>query len=63
MLLMSVQLQLHVQVQMGEGGFAIVYLAEQTEPVKRRVALKIAVGRVASHVLAAVGDAKIRTTR
>ncbi|MCZ6543505.1 MAG: serine/threonine-protein kinase, partial [Planctomycetota bacterium] len=27
--------------QIGEGGFAIVYLAEQTEPVKRRVALKI----------------------
>ena len=26
---------------LGEGGFAIVYLAEQTEPVKRRVALKI----------------------
>ena len=27
--------------QIGEGGFAVVYLAEQTEPVKRRVALKI----------------------
>ncbi|MCH8151743.1 MAG: serine/threonine protein kinase [Planctomycetes bacterium] len=27
--------------QIGEGGFAIVYLVEQTEPVKRRVALKI----------------------
>ena len=27
--------------QIGEGGFAIVYLAEQIEPVKRRVALKI----------------------
>ncbi len=26
---------------LGEGGFAVVYLAEQTEPVKRRVALKI----------------------
>ena len=27
--------------QVGEGGFAVVYLAEQTEPVRRRVALKI----------------------
>ena len=27
--------------QIGEGGFAIVYLAEQTEPVKRTVALKL----------------------
>ena len=27
--------------QLGEGGFAVVYLAEQTEPVKRRVALKL----------------------
>jgi len=26
---------------LGEGGFAVVYLAEQREPVKRRVALKI----------------------
>ena len=26
---------------LGEGGFAVVYLAEQTEPVQRRVALKI----------------------
>jgi serine/threonine protein kinase/Tfp pilus assembly protein PilF len=26
---------------LGEGGFAVVYLAEQQEPVKRRVALKI----------------------
>ena len=26
---------------LGEGGFAVVYLAEQTEPVRRRVALKI----------------------
>ena len=25
----------------GEGGFGIVFLAEQTEPVKRRVALKV----------------------
>ena len=27
--------------KIGEGGFGIVYVAEQTEPVKRRVALKI----------------------
>ena len=27
--------------EIGEGGFGIVYLAEQTEPVRRRVALKI----------------------
>ena len=26
---------------LGEGGFAVVYLAEQTEPVRRRVALKV----------------------
>ena len=27
--------------QIGEGGFGTVYLAEQTEPVKRQVALKV----------------------
>src|SRR5262245_41308306 len=27
--------------QVGEGGFGIVYLAEQTEPVRRKVALKV----------------------
>ena len=27
--------------QIGEGGFGVVYMAEQTKPVKRRVALKI----------------------
>jgi len=27
--------------RLGEGGFGVVYLAEQTEPVRRRVALKI----------------------
>src|SRR5262245_31534672 len=27
--------------QIGEGGFGVVYLAEQTEPVRRRVALKV----------------------
>ena len=30
-----------IREQIGEGGFAIVYLAEQTEPVARTVALKI----------------------
>ncbi|MFN5661076.1 MAG: protein kinase, partial [Planctomyces sp.] len=28
-------------VRIGEGGFGTVYMAEQTEPVRRRVALKI----------------------
>jgi len=27
--------------QVGEGGFGVVFMAEQTHPVKRRVALKI----------------------
>ena len=27
--------------EIGEGGFGVVYMAEQTEPVERRVALKI----------------------
>src|SRR5262245_61568884 len=27
--------------QIGEGGFGIVFLAEQTEPVRRKVALKV----------------------
>jgi eukaryotic-like serine/threonine-protein kinase len=27
--------------QLGEGGMGIVYLAEQTEPIKRKVALKV----------------------
>src|SRR5262249_14442655 len=27
--------------QIGEGGFGIVYMAEQTQPVRRKVALKI----------------------
>ncbi len=30
-----------VRERLGEGGFAEVYLAEQTEPVRRKVALKI----------------------
>ncbi len=30
-----------VRERLGEGGFAEVYLAEQTEPVRRQVALKI----------------------
>jgi len=31
----------HVLSLLGEGGFGAVYLAEQTEPVRRRVALKV----------------------
>ena len=27
--------------QIGEGGMGVVYMAEQTEPVRRKVALKI----------------------
>src|SRR3954451_14057635 len=27
--------------QIGEGGFGVVYMAEQTQPVRRRVALKV----------------------
>src|SRR5690349_14080772 len=27
--------------QIGEGGFGVVFLAEQTEPVRRKVALKV----------------------
>ena len=30
-----------IREQLGEGGFATVYLAQQTEPVARTVALKI----------------------
>ena len=31
----------HIERELGEGGFGVVYLAEQTEPVRRRVALKV----------------------
>jgi eukaryotic-like serine/threonine-protein kinase len=31
----------HILSTLGEGGFGVVYLAEQTEPVLRRVALKV----------------------
>src|SRR5262245_31974074 len=38
---------------LGEGGFGVVYLAEQTEPLRRRVALKLLrVGSTGSQVLA-----------
>jgi tetratricopeptide (TPR) repeat protein/predicted Ser/Thr protein kinase len=30
-----------IVAELGEGGFGVVYLAEQTEPVKRKVALKV----------------------
>lgn len=39
--------------QIGEGGFGSVYLAEQTEPVRRRVALKLLkAGSDAEHIVA-----------
>jgi WD40 repeat protein/serine/threonine protein kinase len=39
--------------KIGEGGFALVYMAEQTEPVRRRVALKIIkAGMDTRHVVA-----------
>src|SRR5437773_556372 len=39
--------------QIGEGGFGVVYMAEQREPVKRRVALKIIkLGMDTKHVVA-----------
>ena len=31
--------------RVGEGGCGVVYVAEQTEPVRRRVALKVKIGR------------------
>ena len=38
---------------LGEGGMGLVYLAEQTEPIRREVALKvIKPGISSSHVLA-----------
>src|SRR5262249_12261683 len=30
-----------IREKVGEGGFGVVYVAEQTEPVRRRVALKV----------------------
>jgi len=43
----------HLIEQLGEGGFATVYRANQTEPVRREVALKVLKAQVASeHVLA-----------
>ena len=39
--------------RIGEGGFGAVYLAEQTEPVRRRVAVKLLkFGQEAEHILA-----------
>src|SRR5207249_12115867 len=39
--------------KIGEGGFGVVYMAEQREPVKRRVALKIIkLGMDTKHVVA-----------
>lgn len=31
----------HILEQLGEGGFGVVYLAEQEQPIRRRVALKV----------------------
>jgi hypothetical protein len=44
--------------QIGEGGFGVVYVAEQREPVRRRVALKvIKLGMDTKQVVARPGDA------
>ena len=43
--------------QVGEGGYGVVYVAEQTEPVRRRVALKvIKLGMDSLHVAGAGRD-------
>jgi hypothetical protein len=37
--------------QIGEGGWGVVFLAEQEKPIRRRVALKMDEGRSAHHAL------------
>src|SRR5436190_22890345 len=39
--------------QIGEGGFGLVYMAEQVEPVQRKVALKIVKAGMDSHQIIA----------
>jgi serine/threonine protein kinase len=43
---------------LGEGGMGVVYAAEQTEPVRRRVALKLIRGGTAGDDIAARFDAE-----
>ena len=42
--------------QIGEGGMGVVYMAEQTEPVRRRVALKIIKPGMYSHQVIALAS-------
>ena len=37
----QILLRYRITEQIGEGGFGIVYVAEQTKPMRRKVALKI----------------------
>src|SRR4029079_19283968 len=44
--------------RIGEGGFGVVYQAQQTEPVKRRVALKIIKAGMDTHEVVARFEAE-----
>ena len=44
--------------RIGEGGFGVVYMAEQTEPVRRRVALKILKAGMDTHQVVARFEAE-----
>src|SRR6201991_475375 len=44
--------------QIGEGGFGVVYMAEQEKPVKRRVALKVIKAGMDTHAVIARFEAE-----